>query len=77
METTGKQVSTSDKIRAAVRSHGLQKQLAIKLGMSDSNMTKFLDGQIPVFDRLLEALDLEVVQRGEIDDLKRTLKRYL
>jgi ribosome-binding protein aMBF1 (putative translation factor) len=81
MEPTGNSFSTmasvDDRVRAAVRSYGLQKQLASKLGMSDSNLSKFLDGQLPVFLRLLEVLDLEVVERGEISELKRVLKRYL
>jgi hypothetical protein len=76
VETTGKEVSAS-RIRAAVRSYGLQKQLAAEIGTSDANLSKFLDGQLPVFLRLLDLLDLEVVDRGEVDDLRRVLKRCL
>lgn len=73
--TTGN--SVSDRIRAGVKAYGLQKQLASDLGMSDPDMTKFLDGQLPRFARLLEVLELEVVDRGHVTDLRRVLKEVL
>ena len=69
--------TSDDRIRAAVRAFGLQKQLASRLGMSDSALSKLLDGQLPVFLRLLEVLNLEVVEHGEVAELKRVLKRCL
>lgn len=69
--------ASEERIRASVRAFGLQKQLAYRLGMSDSGLSKLLDGQLPVFLRLLEVLDLEVVDRGEVTELKRVLKRCL
>lgn len=74
MESTGNSLSL---IKAAIKAHGLQKQLAIDLGMSEANLSKFIDWQLPVFMRLLAILDLEVVEHGEVGDLKRVLKRYL
>lgn len=75
-ETKGNKVSV-DKVRNAVKAYGLQKQIAAELGTSDANLSKFLDGQLPLFGRLLEVLGLEVVERGEVDELKSVLKRYL
>lgn len=77
METTGNSVSTMATIKAAIKAHGLQKQLAADLGMSEANLSKFIDGQLPAFSRLLSVLHLEVVEKGEVDDLKRVLKRCL
>jgi hypothetical protein len=77
MESTGKQISTSERIKNAMRSYGLQKQIASELGTSDANLSKFIEGQLPVFARLLDLLDLEVVERGEVQDLKKVLKRCL
>lgn len=77
-ETTGNSVSNSvGLIRSAVKSHGLQKQLAYELGISDANLSKFLEGQVPMLGRLLEVLGLEVVEKGEVADLRRVLKRVL
>ena len=75
MATTGNLVS--DRIRAGVKAYGLQKQLASELGMSDADLSKFLEGQLPKFARLLEALQLEVVDGGPVSDLKRVLKAVL
>ena len=75
MATTGNLVS--DRIRAGVKAYGLQKQLASELGMSDADLSKFLEGQLPKFARLLEALQLEVVDGGHVSDLKRVLKAVL
>ena len=79
MATTGNKVASDcgDRIRLAVRSYGLQKQLAAEVGISDTELSKFLDSQLPKLARLLSALGLEVVEAGEVDDLKRSLKRYL
>ena len=78
METTGNSFSRSEtRIRDSVRRYGLQKQLASKLGMSDSNLSKLLDGQLPVFLRLLDELGLEVSDPMEVEYLRRVLKRYL
>ena len=76
MEITGKQVS-ADRIRLAAKSHGLQKQLAIEIGISNTELSKFLGGQLPKLALLLEALDLEVVAKGHINDLRRCLKEVL
>ena len=76
METTGNKVSI-ERIKNAVRAYGLQKQLASALGTSDANLSKIIDGQVPTVVRLLDALDLVVVERGEIEKLRGLLKIYL
>lgn len=75
-ETTGKQFST-DRVLLAVRSHGLQKQLAIELGMSDGELSKLLSDQLPKIGRLLEVLELEIVCKGYVGALRRALKEEL
>lgn len=74
METTGNSIS---RIRAGVRTFGLQKQLAADLGISESELSKFLEGQLPRFQRLLDLLGLEVVPAGHVADLRRVLKEVL
>lgn len=76
METGGKQFA-SDRIRQAVRAYGLQKQLAAELGMSDADLSKFLDSQLPRFVRLLDALGLEVVSSKHVAELRSVLKEVL
>lgn len=41
METTGNNLS-AERVRAAVKAYGLQKQLAITVGMTDENLSKYL-----------------------------------
>ena len=74
MDTTGNSLAV---VRAAIKAHGLQKQLAYELGMSEANLSKFIDGQLPVFANLLTILHMEVIEAGEVEDLKRVLKRCL
>ena len=68
---------SESRVRSALRGYGQQKRLAINIGVSESSLSKFIDGQLPVFLRLIDELGLEVVDRGEIRDLKNVLKRYL
>jgi hypothetical protein len=75
METTGN--SIADRVRSGVKAFGLQKQLALQLGMNDAELSKFLEGQLPKFARLLAALELDVVDAGHVRDLKRILKAVL
>ena len=74
MDTTGNSLAV---VRAAIKAHGLQKQLAYELGMSEANLSKFIEGQLPVFAKLLAILHMEVIEAGEVEDLKRVLKRCL
>lgn len=74
-ETTGN--SISERVRSGVKAYGLQKQLASELAMSDADLSKFLDGQLPKFAKLLEALHMEVVDVGHVSDLRRVLKAVL
>ena len=74
MDTTGNSLAV---VRAAIKAHGLQKQLAYEFGMSEANLSKFIDGQLPVFAKLLTILHMEVNEAGEVEDLKRVLKRCL
>ena len=76
METTGKSISV-ERVRLSIKSHGAQKTLALELGTSDANLSKFLEGQLPTFGRLLDLLGLEVVEKGHINDLRRVLKEVL
>ena len=76
METAGNNLS-AERVRAAVKAYGLQKQLAIEIGMSDGNLTKYLDGQLTTFCRLLDVLGLEVVAKGHVNDLRKVLKEVL
>lgn len=76
METTGKTIS-EERIKTAIKAHGQQKTLAIELQMSDSNLSKFIDEQLPLFCRLLDVVGLEVVQKGHVADLRRVLKEVL
>ena len=66
-----------DRIRASVRAYGQQKALAMDLGMTESTLSKLLEIQVPHLCALLDRLGLEVVEKGEIDDLLRVLKRRL
>jgi hypothetical protein len=82
METEGKKVSggasaSLNRVRAAVRAYGLQKQLALDAGMSDSLLSKYLDEQLPRLCLLLDVLGLEITARGHVDDLRRVLKEVL
>lgn len=70
MDATGNSLAV---VRAAIKAHGLQKQLAYELGMSEANLSKFIDGQLPVFAKLLTILHMEVIETGEVEDLKRVL----
>ena len=67
----------SDKIRAAVRAFGAQKVLAIETGLEEAALSKLLSEQLPKFNRLLEVLDLEVVERGHVANLRAVLKEVL
>jgi len=82
METEGKKVSggasaSLNRVRAAARAYGLQKQLALDAGMSDSLLSKYLDEQLPRLCLLLDVLGLEITARGHVDDLRRVLKEVL
>ena len=75
METTGNLIS--DRVKAGVRAYGLQKQLASEMGISDADLSKFLEGQLPRFAKLLSVLQLEVVDGNHVADLRRVLKQVL
>lgn len=64
-------------VRAAVRAHGLHKQLAAELGLDDSTLSKLLEIQVPRILALLAALDLEIIPVGHVGDLRRVLKAVL
>jgi len=66
-----------NRVRAAARSYGLQKQLAAAAGMSDSMLSKYLDEQLPRLCVLLDLLGLEITDRGHVDNLRRVLKEVL
>lgn len=71
-----RRVST-ERIAAAVRAHGSQKALAVDLGMSDTEVSRLINDQVPKLATLLALLGLEVVEAGHVADLRRVLKEIL
>lgn len=76
LDTSGKQFST-DRVLLSVKAHGLQKQLASELGMSDGDLSKLLNDQLPKIGRLLDVLGLEIVRKGHVAELRSVLKEVL
>lgn len=68
---------SGDLVLAAVRSYGQQKRLASDLGLSDVELSRLLNDQLPRVCALLARLDLEVVPAGHVTDLRRVLKAVL
>lgn len=72
-----KKLQQLELVRSAVRAHGLHKVLASELDMDDSALSKLLEHQIPKLIALLCVLELEIIQVGHVDDLRRVLKAVL
>lgn len=70
-------LESRERVLAAVRGYGLQKQLAQDAGMTDSMLSKYLDEQVPRLCGLLDLLGLEIVSRGHVGDLRRVLREVL
>ena len=71
------QVISLNRITDAARSHGMQKALAQDVGMSDAELSRLLNEQLPKVVRVLAVLGLEVVAADHVADLKRILKEVL
>lgn len=71
------QTLSTSRLAEAVRAHGLQKQLAMDVGMSDADLSRLLHEQAPKLIRVLSVLQLELVPGGHVADLKRVLKEVL
>lgn len=68
---------SSERVLAAARSYGAQKRLAVDLDLSDVELSRLLNDQLPKLCALLAQLDLEIVEAGHVADLRRVLKEVL
>lgn len=66
-----------NRLSEAVRSYGLQKQLASEIGLSDTELSRILHEQAPKLVKVLTVLGLEIVPTGHVEDLRRVLKEVL
>ena len=62
---------------AAVRTYGAQKRLALDLDLSDVELSRLLNDQLPKFCALLDKLGLEITPRNHVRDLRAALKVVL
>ena len=65
------------RIQVAVQASGAQKNLALELGLSDTEVSRLLHQHLPQICRLIEHLGLEVVDAGHVEDLRKVLKVVL
>lgn len=75
-ETKLRQVSLG-RVNTAVHTYGRHKALAADLDMTDVELSRLLNDQLPRVCTLLELLGLEVVQAGHVADLRKVLKECL
>ena len=66
-----------DRVLAAVRGYGAQKRLAADLDLTDVELSRLVNDQLPKLCSLLAQLDLEIVEAGHVGDLRRVLKAVL
>lgn len=66
-----------DRVLAAVRGYGAQKRLALDLDLTDVELSRLVNDQLPKLCALLSQLDLEIVEAGHVGDLRRVLKAVL
>lgn len=67
-------VAMADALAEKVRSYGLQKQLAINVGMSDAELSRLLNDQAPKLLRVFAELGLDLVDADFVASLKKVLK---
>ncbi len=60
-----------------MRAYGQQKRLALDLEMTDVELSRLVNDQLPKLCALLAHLQLEVVPAGHVSDLRRVLKVVL
>lgn len=63
-----------DRIEERLTQAGSRKNLAHEVGISDSQLSKLLNGSLREYCRILEALDLEIVGVDYLKSLKTILK---
>lgn len=68
---------SADRVLAAVRGYGAQKRLAADLDLTDVELSRLVNDQLPKLCMLLAQLDLEIVEAGHVGDLRRVLKAVL
>lgn len=68
---------STERVLAAVRGYGAQKRLAADLNLTDVELSRLVNDQLPKLCALLSHLDLEVVEAGHVGDLRRVLKAVL
>jgi uncharacterized protein YidB (DUF937 family) len=71
------QVLTLNRISEAARAHGMQKALAQDVGMTDAELSRLLNDQLPKVVRVLNVLGLEVVDANHVSHLRAVLKEVL
>lgn len=71
------QVVSGERVLAAVRAYGSQKRLALDLEMSDVELSRLVNDQLPKLCGLLGKLGLEVVPQDHVRDLRAVLKAVL
>lgn len=59
------------------RAYGQQKALASEVGVSEVELSRLIHDHAPKIAKLLEVLDLEIVESGHTADLRRVLKAVL
>jgi len=68
---------STDRVLSAVRAYGSQKRLALDLGLTDVELSRLVNDQLPKLCGLLTQLKLEVVDADHVADLRRVLKVVL
>lgn len=68
---------SEDRIHAACKAYGLQKQLAHQLGVSDTELSRMLNEQVPKLCVLIEALGMELVDSEYLASIRKVLKETL
>ena len=68
---------SADVVLAAVRTYGSQKRLALDLELSDVELSRLVNDQLPKLCALLDQLGLEITPRDHVRDLRAVLKAVL
>lgn len=68
---------STDVVVSAVRTYGSQKRLAVDLELSDVELSRLVNDQLPKFCALLDKLGLEITPQNHVRDLRAVLKAVL
>ena len=71
------QTVSADVVLAAVRTYGAQKRLALDLDLSDVELSRLLNDQLPKFCALLDKLGLEITPQNHVRAGRAVLKAVL